>query len=65
VLRPERLEDELGRLETEWDVEVGRNELGHATNRRTPTQGELGKRLSPGPAMLLCLSSRQGRSVFE
>jgi hypothetical protein len=31
VLRPERLEDELGSLETERDVEVGRNELGHAT----------------------------------
>jgi hypothetical protein len=35
VLRPERLEDELGSLKTERDVEVGRNELGHATDRRT------------------------------
>jgi len=32
----------LGGLKTERDVEVGRNELGHATNRRTPTQGALG-----------------------
>src|SRR5947207_15753365 len=31
VLRPERLEDELGSLETVRDVEVGRDELCHAT----------------------------------
>jgi hypothetical protein len=30
VLGPERLEDELGSLETERDVEVGRDELGHS-----------------------------------
>jgi hypothetical protein len=42
VLRPERLEDELGSLETERDVEVGRNELGHATDRRTSARGNLG-----------------------
>ena len=50
VLRPERLEDELGSLETERDIEVGRNELGHETNRRTSTQGEQAERLSPGAA---------------
>ena len=44
VLRPERLEDELGSLETERDVEAGRDELGHATDRRTSAQG-LGKRI--------------------
>src|SRR5439155_9106082 len=46
VLGPERLEDELGSLENERDAEVGRDELGHATNRRTSTRGELRKRLS-------------------
>ena len=45
VLRPERLEDELGSLETVQDVEVGRDELGHATDRRTSTKGELRKRI--------------------
>jgi hypothetical protein len=44
VLRPERLEDELGSLETERDVEVGRDDLGHATDRRRSAPGELGKR---------------------
>src|ERR671918_773309 len=33
VLRAERLENELGSLETERDVEVARDELGHATDR--------------------------------
>jgi hypothetical protein len=33
VLRAERLENELGSLETERDVEVGRDELGHAADR--------------------------------
>jgi hypothetical protein len=59
VLRPERLEDELGRLETEWDVEVGRNEVGHPTNRRT-TAYELGKQLSPGARVPQCTPSDTG-----
>ena len=40
VLGPERLEDELGGLETERNVEVGRNELGHATDHRTSARGK-------------------------
>jgi hypothetical protein len=43
VLRSERLEDELGSLETERDVEVGRDELGDGTDRRTLAQAEPGK----------------------
>src|SRR4029453_761768 len=34
----------------EYDVEVGRNELGHATDRGTSARGELAQRISPGPA---------------
>jgi RimJ/RimL family protein N-acetyltransferase len=38
VFGPERLEHELGSLETVRDIEVGRDELGHATDRRTSAQ---------------------------
>src|SRR5829696_771664 len=68
VLRPERLEDELGSLETERDVEVGRDELGHATNRRTSAQQEPGRassrvtRSGASPAApRLALSRRRSR----
>ena len=64
VLGPERLEDELGSLETERDLEVGRNELGHATNSRTSTQGEPGERLSPAPA-LGSVAGASGSSYLE
>jgi uncharacterized protein YndB with AHSA1/START domain len=50
VLRAERLEYELGSLETQRDVEVGRNELSHAPNRRTSTRGERGKPMSCEPS---------------
>jgi hypothetical protein len=42
VLGPERLQDELGSLEPEWHVEVGRHELGHATDRRRSAQRRTG-----------------------
>jgi len=35
VLGAERLEHELRRLESPWDVEVAPDELVHATDRRT------------------------------
>jgi hypothetical protein len=46
VLTSERLEHELGSLVTERDLEVGRDELGHATDRRASAQVQLGKRTS-------------------
>jgi hypothetical protein len=43
VLGSERLEDKLGGLDSERDLEIGRDELGHATDRRTSTEVESGK----------------------
>ena len=43
VLGPQRLQDELGGLEPERDLEIGRDELGHATDRRTSTRWESGE----------------------
>ncbi len=41
MLGTERLQDELGSHETERDVEVGGNEVGHAINRRTHCSEEV------------------------
>jgi hypothetical protein len=45
VLGVERLEHELRRLEPPRDVEVARDELLHATDRRTLAQGAPGRRI--------------------
>src|SRR5205085_10048632 len=45
VLGAERLEHELRRLEPPRDVEVARNELVHATDRRTFAHVEPGERI--------------------
>jgi hypothetical protein len=45
VLGVERLEHELRRPEAPRDIEVARDELLHATDRRTSAQGAPGKRI--------------------
>jgi hypothetical protein len=51
VLGVERLEHELRRLEPPRDVEVARDELLHATDRRTLAQGAPGKRIVTWPSV--------------
>ena len=53
VLGAERLEHELRRLEPPRDVEVARDEVLHATDRRTLAQG------APGKRIVTCASVRE------
>ena len=52
VLGAERLKHKLGGLETGRDLEVGWNELGHASDRRSSAQAEPEKRTMTCPTVL-------------
>src|SRR5205085_8302771 len=63
VLGAERLEHELRRLEPPRDFEVARNELVHATDRRTFAQVEPGERTVHAPVLTNGLRARQAGAL--